>query len=101
MQSSDSDSDLGPMHKLMDDWFSQTSSFSMHIDILNEERTKMTDSMESLNDILTWQMNLNGKFEIYQNALIEKMKEIKKLVDPSQLELKQKLEELQEIINKG
>lgn len=101
MQTSDSDDGWDTMHESIEESKSQNEMFKMNIGSLEETREKIKETMDGLQEILVSQINLQYQFQKYQKALNKKMNEIKKLVDPSRLELKQKLEELQEIINKG
>lgn len=100
MQTSDSDDGWDTMHESIEESKSQNEMFKMNIGSLEETREKIKETMDGLQEILVSQINLQYQFQKYQKALNKKMNEVIDSFDNKE-ELKQKLEELQEIINKG
>ena len=100
MQTSDSDDGWDTMHESIEESKSQNEMFKMNIGSLEETREKIKETMDGLHEILVSQINLQYQFQNYQKALNKKMNEVIDSFDNKE-ELKQKLEELQEIINKG
>ena len=100
MQTSDSDDGWDTMHESIEESKSQNEIFKMNIGSLEETREKIKETMDGLHEILVSQINLQYQFQNYQKALNKKMNEVIDSFDNKE-ELKQKLEELQEIINKG
>lgn len=100
MQTSDSDDGWDTMHESIEESKSQNEMFKMNIGSLEETREKIKETMDGLQEILVSQINLQYQFQNYQKALNKKMNEVIDSFDNKE-ELKQKLEELQEIINKG
>ena len=100
MQTSDSDDGWDTMHESIEESKSQNEIFKMNIGSLEETREKIKETMDGLQEILVSQINLQYQFQNYQKALNKKMNEVIDSFDNKE-ELKQKLEELQEIINKG
>ena len=100
MHTSDSDDGWDTMHESIEESKSQNEMFKMNIGSLEETREKIKETMDGLQEILVSQINLQYQFQKYQKALNKKMNEVIDSFDNKE-ELKQKLEELQEIINKG
>ena len=100
MHTSDSDDGWDTMHESIEESKSQNEMFKMNIGSLEETREKIKETMDGLQEILVSQINLQYQFQKYQKALNKKMNEVFDSFDNKE-ELKQKLEELQEIINKG
>lgn len=100
MHTSDSEDGWDTMHESIEESKSQNEMFKMNIGSLEETREKIKETMDGLHEILVSQINLQYQFQNYQKALNKKMNEVIDSFDNKE-ELKQKLEELQEIINKG
>ena len=100
MHTSDSEDGWDTMHESIEESKSQNEMFKMNIGSLEETREKIKETMDGLQEILVSQINLQYQFQNYQKALNKKMNEVIDSFDNKE-ELKQKLEELQEIINKG